>query len=357
MRSDKIKDNLEDKKIQNILTIFRKKGRFGEIMGMKIDFHKECKASIAQRQLEWCQYFQMYQLEETTSRLMLVDKRIHQALLPNTTPHPLKDEDVLQYRSYLYTKNPSEHSVVLFKGNIYVKFPIDCGVLKTSTGDIKTGKVTLNFENIYFATCWDCRTYSCMRPDYVRTADSDDTIRLLAAYAQPGALSGQIISKADWPSTPHDDLEACKYICLDTANARAHFVQRMTPFIEHSVHSITEQKQAHMFTLPDIFRNDNIDPVQMPSIPKVDDWNDVKFKDDLQKMIDDDNKDAQCKLWNKLRNSSRYIATQHIPDPKDAKNIIVQQVLDTGDPSFKDPFREIIATLRRRILPKTNEDT
>ena len=109
-----------------------------------------------------------------------------------------------------------------------------------------------------------------------------------------------------------------------------------------------------MFTLPDIFRDNEIDPDVMPQIPKVDDWNDVKFKDDLKKMISLDDK---CKLWNKLRNSSRYIATQHKQDPKDPKNIIVEQVLDTGDVSFNDPFKEIMATLRRRILPKTNEDT
>jgi len=27
------------------------------------------------------------------------------------------------------------------------------------------------------------------------------------------------------------------------------------------------------------------------------------------------------------------------------------------DASFNDPFKEIMATLRRRILPKTNEDS
>lgn len=109
-----------------------------------------------------------------------------------------------------------------------------------------------------------------------------------------------------------------------------------------------------MFTLPDIFRDDEIDPDKMPQMSKVDDWNDVKFKDEIKTMM---LTDETCKLWNKLRNSSRYIATQHKPDPKDPKNIIVEHVLDTGDVSFKGPFTEIMATLRRRILPKTNEDT
>jgi hypothetical protein len=43
----------------------------------------------------------------------------------------------------------------------------------------------------------------------------------------------------------------------------------------------------------------------------------------------------ECKLWNRLTNSSRYIATQHKVDPKDPKNIIVEQVLDTGKPASR----------------------
>jgi hypothetical protein len=288
---------------------------------------------------------------------MLIDKSIQKALLPCETPHVLKDEDVLLYRSYLYTI--SEHSqdlpyaVVSFKGKLYVKFPINYCVLKNDRGVEQAGEVEPDFTNTYFATCWDCRTYSCTRPDYIRTADSDDTINLLELHAQPDALSKQIITKTEWPSTPHDDLEVCKYICCDTANPRAHFVQRVIPFIEHSASSIQTVEQEHMFSLPDIFRKDNINADLLPPIPKVNDWNDVKFKEDLKTMMSHDQK---CKLWNKLRNFSRYIATKHIPDPTDAKNKIVQQVLDIGDPSFKDPFTEIIATLRRRILPKTNED-
>ena len=91
-----------------------------------------------------------------------------------------------------------------------------------------------------------------------------------------------------------------------------------------------------------------------PEMAKVDNWNDVKFFDDIRALT---NADEECKLWNKLRNSSRYIATEHIADPQDGNNRIVQKVLDTGDASFAPPFTEIMATLRRRILPKTNEDS
>jgi hypothetical protein len=113
--------------------------RSGEINGRPINFYQECKVPIAQRQLELCQYFKRQEPVERTNRLMLVDKRIHQALLPSTTPHPLKDEDVLQYRSYLYTKSTSERSVVSFKGNLYVKFPFTYAVLTSDAGNVETG--------------------------------------------------------------------------------------------------------------------------------------------------------------------------------------------------------------------------
>jgi hypothetical protein len=193
---------------------------------------------------------------------MLIDKRIHQVLLP-LTPNALKDQDVLQYRSYLYTisehSEHSKHPVVSFKGKLYVKFPSNYSVLNSAAG-VRTGEVKHNFKDTCFATCWDCRRYSCLKADYLVRPDSDDTIRILALHAQPDALSNKIITNPTWPSTPHEDLEACKYICLDTTNGRAHFVKRMMPFIEHSAHSIDEKIQEHMYTLPNIFQDTDIDP-------------------------------------------------------------------------------------------------
>ena len=133
-----------------------------------------------------------------------------------------------------------------------------------------------------------------------------------------------------------------------------YFLARLLPFIEHSTSSIRDIHQEHMYKLPDLFAMEEIAADNIPEMAKVDDWNDVKFKDDIQR---ESNYDKECKLWNKLRNSSRYIATEQIEDPKDGNNRIVQKVLDTGDASFAPPFAEIMATLRRRILPKTNEDS
>jgi hypothetical protein len=77
----------------------------------------------------------------------------------------------------------------------------------------------------------------------------------------------------------------------------------------------------------------------------------MTFKDELKNA-----KEYQRnELWNRLRNSSRYIATDIGQDEK-TKSKIVKKTLDTGSTSFEAPFDSIIDTLRRRILPKPNED-
>ena len=63
---------------------------------------------------------------------------------------------------------------------------------------------------------------------------------------------------------------------------------------------------------------------------------------------------ARNELWNNLRNSSRYIATETEEDDR-TKKTLVKKMLDTS--ILDGPFKFIIDTLRRRILPKPNEDS
>jgi len=225
-------------------------------------------------------------------------------------------------------------------------------VLNSSTGSVETGEVIHNFEKTHFATCWDCRRYSCLRPEYLLVPDSDTITHILLTNTPPEALYRNIAAPGNWRSTAHDDLDTCKYICRNTRID--YFHARLFPFIEHSTSSITYANQATMYTLPDMFLLERDAHFDIPEMAKVDDWNDVKFISDI---VDEEDVDEECKLWNKLRNSSKYIATEHTADPQDGNNRIVHKVLDTGDASFAPPFTEIMATLRRRILPKTNEDS
>jgi hypothetical protein len=356
LKTDKIRDNWKRKKMQVVLTVFRRENRVGSIKGRAIKFHDTIKVPAAQRQVEWCQYYRDNTPQQTTCRFLLIDKRMHKALLPNIQSHTVKDCDVLQYRSYLYLVSKDiqqlRHAVVSLQGKLYVKFPSTYAVLNSSTGSVETGEVIHNFEKTHFATCWDCRRYSCLRPEYLLVPDSDTITHILLTNTPPEALYRNIAAPGNWRSTAHDDLDTCKYICRNTRID--YFHARLFPFIEHSTSSITYANQATMYTLPDMFLLERDAHFDIPEMAKVDDWNDVKFISDI---VDEEDVDEECKLWNKLRNSSKYIATEHTADPQDGNNRIVHKVLDTGDASFAPPFTEIMATLRRRILPKTNEDS
>jgi len=324
LKKDKIKDNLNLKKIQVVLTVFRKKRR-----------RDIFRIPEAQRQVTCCQ--NLTQTQGNASRYLLIDKRMHEALLTHKKKHAVKELDVLHYRSYIFlvstdTKN-SQHSVLSLKDKLYVKFPL---------------QKSDDFVEKYFATCWDCRRYSCLKPDYLLSPDSAETIQILTTQENSEALFKQITTNNSWLSTPHDDLNACKYICLDTDN-RFYFKKKMIPFIEHSALLIKNVEQQHMYTLPDIFRKDNITNDNILSISQKDKWTDENFINDF---LNSNDLEGKCKLFNKLRNSSRYIVTN--PDEDDLTKM---EVLDTGDANFDEPFKEIMNTLRRRILPKPNEDT
>ena len=357
LKTVKIKSSIEQKRLQPILTVFQKSKRLVSINGQTVDLHGQCKVSEAQRQVSWCKFLQEHSPTQETSRFMLVDKRIQQALFPTDKAHMESDDNVLQYRSYLYTQRASKHLVVFFKGNVYVKFPQTHSIFKTTRKNeadedvvvFQAGETIVQTGYNYFATCCDCRTYSCLKPEYLLSPDSAETTAILTEHAQSDALLRKItLDSTHWPSTPHNDLEACKYICLD--GEQSFSLKTLHPIIHHSVLSITEAVQNDMYTLPDMFKQPvNVDA--LPSMQKVDDWNDTSFVGNLRAA---DSRERETVLWNKLRNSSKYVMTT---SNNANGHVEVMQVLDTGTSSFDDPFAEIVSSMRRRIGPKPNEDS
>jgi hypothetical protein len=363
LKAHRLKQNIEPKTMQIILTVFRKHKRLVAIDGETFDFHdtdRRVRVSPGTRQAQWCTYAQLSTISsEQTSRFMLIDKRLHQSFLSMHHPHALTDKDVLQYRSYLYII--SDHTtystllVVSFKGNVYVKFPRTYSVLRAGNA-IKTGLMVSKSEPQYFATCFDCRRYSCLKPNYLLIPDSQDMIDLMKMHAEAEALSKLINLPDNWPSTPHDDMDALKYVCMiqfdDHPEKLSYWKYKPRAFIEHSANDISEEMQEYMYTLPDIFRNralSNLPGVACP--PKVHySWWDMTFS----KQWRTSKSLARNELWNNLRNSSRYIATETEEDDR-TKKTLVKKMLDTS--ILDGPFKIIIETLRRRILPKPNEDS
>jgi hypothetical protein len=73
--------------------------------------------------------------------------------------------NVLLHRSYLYLVNPSTDMLVCFRKQLSncIKFPQDYAVIRTSQG-YQTGRIQVLETLHQYATSFDTRTYSCVRP-------------------------------------------------------------------------------------------------------------------------------------------------------------------------------------------------
>ena len=185
-----------------------------------------------------------------------------------------------------------------------------------------------------------------------RKADSQITMQLLRERMATTALERKIdyTLMPNWSSTPHTNLDACKFICRTSERL-------VITLLEQSLIDISSAAQVNMYTLPDLYTARNIvekieDAHSQVSSPS--DWNDETFLDSLIKSASDS---ETRKLWNKLRRSSRYIAVTFTQKELHGKSVrTVETVLNTDAAIHDAPFDEIVKVIRAHILPKPNED-
>jgi hypothetical protein len=263
----------------------------------------------------------------------------------------LQPDQVLQYRSYLYTEESSMDAIVKFQSDYYVRFPESYALLRDSDDNVQVGEINATYNVNFFATCWDSRTYSHMQSKRTRKADSEITMRLLRDRMPIIALETKIdYELMPWSSTPHANLDACKFICHTSE-------RKVIPLLEQSLIDISSAAQVKMYTLPDLYTALNIvEKIEdaHSQVSSRSDWNDETFLDSLKKSTSDS---EARKLWNKLRRSSRYIAVTFIQKEVNGKSVrTVDTVLNTDAAIHDMPFDEIVKVIRARILPKPNED-
>jgi hypothetical protein len=287
----------------------------------------------------------------------------------------MPSNNVLLYRSYLYTTAATTANVIRFQGNHYIKFPRAYAVLRHRDGTVHAGIANPYYDTHYYATCFDCRTYSHTQKELMRKPDSATTIGILRRYRQANQLAFKVHdTKMPWPSTAHDDVDACKYICPE------YQARPVDAWIPHTLPDVTTHDQEYMFTLPDVFKplpegssrdgeseldedsqldaDSELDAVQRRCIHTIKSeleqdvyntmekrWSDEKFWPSF------DNPDFDAvREYNKLRNSSKYIGTRFTADCKVKHALKLHMPLD-------EPLKTIIAGIRRRIGARPNEDS
>ena len=344
-----IENNLLRKQVQLIFTVFKKKRRVARID--ERDFFFDTKTiTPEERQAMWVKFVKDLGAPPATPencRFMLIDKRMKE-ILPEDPALEMPSNKVLLYRSYLYTFAATTANVIRFQGNHYIKFPRAYAVLRHRDGTVHAGIANPYHDTQYYATCFDCRTYSHAQKELMRKPDSATTIRILRQYRQADLASKVDDTKMLWPSTAHDAVDACKYIGPNYAP------RQVDPWILHTLPDMTRAHQQYMCTLPDVFKrrafNDVIEELRDNRYNTTEnkDWSDETFLHVITDDIFDPH--ALNRECNKLRNSSKYIGTRFTDDGT------VTHVLKLDMP-LDEPFKTIIAGIRRRIGARPNEDS
>jgi hypothetical protein len=181
---------------------------------------------------------------------MLVDKRIAQKFLHTTSWHELSDDDHILYQSYLFLLRPSSDMLVLFRKQLYIKFPTDYAVIRDGDG-FQTGKITIKTKDYQYATCFDTRTYSCAQPKLQRKADSQDFMNMIQECTD--APKSRFNSKT-WPST--NELTEDSKSWIYQKDRKVMLSLPVESVIERELNCgdvLTPEDQQNMYTLPDYF--------------------------------------------------------------------------------------------------------
>ena len=103
--------------------MFKKKHRSESIHGHRFDFDR--KMTPAERQATWVEFVQAHGATGTpeSCRFMLIEKRMTQ-ILPKESASEMPSNNVLLYRSYLYTPAATSAHVIRFQATITSSFHV-----------------------------------------------------------------------------------------------------------------------------------------------------------------------------------------------------------------------------------------
>lgn len=359
---DATQDNkLRRKTLQIRLTVHKKKWKETRIDDQEIMYTKS-KVSLLQMQVLWVTYMQnhMADLEtQQTTRFLKVHARLwksmKQSLNHEADPVSLAADAVLVYGNYLHSITQRTDIAVQFQNNVYVKFPKEYAVLMDTTGTPRAGLLQSTEIDSYFATLFDCRTYSVSHPNVLRKAYSRQDRVVLQNLGGTVALEG-VDSVNKWHPAEDDRDDVWAFLAKDISalNPPSNIDWRLIyewpprPFIDDGL--MDDTKRRNVYTLPDLYTAQADKVAACRAVRK--DGAGLLLKEDFLDKVERANDDDKLFLWNELRASTHFIQTAQA-DP--ATGTGIQVLRDTeciGDADLKAR----VDAIQTQLLPKTNED-
>jgi hypothetical protein len=137
--------------------------------------------------------------------------------------------------------------LVCFRKQLYIKFPPDYVVIRTEHG-YATGQISTKTIDYTYATCFDTRTYSYVRPRLERKADSADMMQMIQQ------CTNETQSCFTWPSTTELTEHSKSWIYKIDRNVMiSKWVSSVILKDLETSTNLTQTDQQNMYTLPDLF--------------------------------------------------------------------------------------------------------
>lgn len=354
-------NKLRRKTFQVMLTVHKKTRKARRVDGADIDYMTS-KVSYLRTQLLWVQHMRAH-LDELKSkkstRFLKVHARFWQLLKedmgPETRASSLEANAVLIYGNYLHSTSMRTDMAVEFQNSIYVKFPREYAVLMDTSKTPRAGRCETTDTDFYFATLFDCRTYSVSHPKVLRKAYSQEDRQILQAWGNTVTLQG-VGNTSKWHPAEEDRENVWAFIAKDistlnpqTIDWHLPFAGNPRPFIEDDL--LSAEERLNVYTMPDLY---TADPDKVAACRAVhQDGSGCLVKEDFLQKVEDANAEDRLLLWNELRASTHYIETV----PRDPTTKTGNQVLKGTECIENQKLKDMVEDIRTLILPKTNEDS
>ena len=266
-KQELLKANYKNKQVQLVFTACTKTHRKGKIDNVETNFDQQKIPDII-RQVKFVKHFRDHfdtLTNKKSCRFMLVDARIGNQLKQSYLDTPKLDaRKVLLYRSYLYTPETLTSNMLEFQNQFYIKFPFEYAVIRNGP-EYATGTIQIDSNPFTYGTCFDTRTYSCLRYKQRLRADDDDVMELLQEITSEQTKLKE--KQIPWPSTkPHNPASDCHKFIFNEGGNQTLFSSAVYPVIsdiatDESNERLETSEQEHMYTLPDFFK-ENDDKMQ-----------------------------------------------------------------------------------------------
>lgn len=311
-----MQSNVLPKKVQLILTVCDKKIRGGCIGSQNVNVYTTLSPLV--RQMKWIEYCLTHKLKDVIyCRYMLVDNRFVNYLKKKYLTTPMKEEDVIFDRLYVFIVKPQREDMMIeIRDKIYLLCPKGYGSFVLDDEDeIVTGKLEHSDTTKRIVKFFEPRTYDCFTRKKQRRKEVVNVEKVLGGMEDLELKSlfqnniPHIDIANDWKSIQNDTAGCLSWMFTPHSRPQGIFDVNVNPVIHHPLGKKTSEDgtfdvQTNMHTLPDFICSDT-EYKQEDSFYKPE--KEITWTTEISSIDKDD-----YKKWMKLKGTTKFMCLNRV---------------------------------------------